>query len=397
LGHLSRLIKPPHIRFSPCKTRILHAKGHSFSSKPQKWSFFAGVLMIGTILVPYSASASVFSVFTHSVQADTSIQSTSITNSQNMPLAMASIGPDTVSGAGTSTSDLTINDAALAPSIGLVGNESAIDDNTPDTANQISVYVVHKGDTLSSVAKMFGVTRATISAFNDIPSGTTTLKEGTVLTILPISGFMHTVTKGETLKSLSKKFKVDVGDISYTNDLSPDDDLTIGDTLIIPDTTEKPTTKPTTGTGPTKNTGGSIKIPAFSHADIDLENFWLRPIAGGHMTQDLHGARYTGIDLGAQVGTPIMAAAGGTVIVAQRTGYNTGYGEFVVINHVIGGNTIQTVYAHMSKVSVNVGDTVSRGQVIGLVGKTGRATGAHLHFEVNGAENPFHNNPNYGL
>ncbi len=356
-------------------------------------------LMMGTTLLPLSVSASVFSVFTRSAQADStpSIQSAPLSaNSQNMPLAMATIGPDSLSGSSKSVSDVNINDAALAPSIGLVGNESAIDDTSPDASNQISVYVVHKGDTLASVAKMFGVTRSTISAFNDIPAGTTTLKEGTVLTILPISGFMHTVAKGETIQSLAKKFKVDVGDIAYTNDLSPDDDLTIGDTLIIPDTTEKPTTKPTTGQG-SGTKGGSIRIPVFTRGDMDLENFWLRPVATGRMTQDLHGARHTGIDLAAPVGTPIMAAAGGTVIVAQRTGYNTGYGEFVVINHNVGGHTIQTVYAHMSKVSVNVGDTVARGQVIGLVGKTGRATGSHLHFEVNGAENPFHNNPSYGL
>lgn len=85
---------------------------------------------------------------------------------------------------------------------------------------------------------------------------------------------------------------------------------------------------------------------------------------------------HTGIDIGAKYGTNIVAAASGKVIVST---YNSSYGNYVVVDH---GGGMSTLYAHMSKRSVGVGDNVSVGQVLGLVGSTGMSTGAHLHFEV---------------
>lgn len=94
--------------------------------------------------------------------------------------------------------------------------------------------------------------------------------------------------------------------------------------------------------------------------------------------REFHGA----IDIAARSGTPITAAAGGTVTTA---GWGGGYGNQIVINH---GGGMSTRYAHCSALNVKVGQKVSQGQVIGRVGATGRATGAHLHFEVmvNGAK-----------
>ncbi len=85
---------------------------------------------------------------------------------------------------------------------------------------------------------------------------------------------------------------------------------------------------------------------------------------------------HDGIDIGASYGSSIYAAAGGTVIMAKESG---GYGNCVMISH---GNGYTTLYAHMSSISVSYGQSVSQGQVIGLVGATGRVTGPHLHFEV---------------
>ena len=82
------------------------------------------------------------------------------------------------------------------------------------------------------------------------------------------------------------------------------------------------------------------------------------------------------VDIGAGNGTNILAAASGTVIVST---YNSAYGNYVVIDH---GGGMSTLYAHMSKRLVGVGDTVTVGEVIGLVGSTGLSTGPHLHFEV---------------
>jgi murein DD-endopeptidase MepM/ murein hydrolase activator NlpD len=86
---------------------------------------------------------------------------------------------------------------------------------------------------------------------------------------------------------------------------------------------------------------------------------------------------HTGVDIGASYGAKILAADDGTVITA---GYNSGgYGNYVVISH---GNGLTTLYGHMSSYAVSNGQNVSKGDVIGYVGSTGRSTGPHLHFEV---------------
>ena len=98
---------------------------------------------------------------------------------------------------------------------------------------------------------------------------------------------------------------------------------------------------------------------------------------------------HTGVDLGGEYGNPIVAAAGGTVIIASApvAGQNTGgtnYGNYIVIDH---GGGVSTLYGHCRDLNVSVGDTVTAGQVIAACGSTGTSTGAHLHFEVrvNGA------------
>jgi len=104
----------------------------------------------------------------------------------------------------------------------------------------------------------------------------------------------------------------------------------------------------------------------------------MRPYQG--RTSSYYGYRggefHTGIDYSGPVGEPYVAAAAGTVISA---GWNGNYGYCILIDH---GNGVQTRYAHSSKLLVSAGQTVSKGQTIGLVGATGRATGPHLHFEI---------------
>lgn len=97
--------------------------------------------------------------------------------------------------------------------------------------------------------------------------------------------------------------------------------------------------------------------------------FRIDPITG-------QSALHTGLDFPADTGTPIVAAAGG-VVIAQE--YHAAYGNLVEIDH---GNKLVTRYAHASRVMVQKGDIVRRGQTIAAVGTTGRSTGPHLHFEV---------------
>jgi len=89
-----------------------------------------------------------------------------------------------------------------------------------------------------------------------------------------------------------------------------------------------------------------------------------------------NGRQHQGIDIGAPHGTNVVAADSGTVITST---YASGYGNYIVIAH---GNGFTTLYAHLSSRSVSKGDSVTKGQLIGCVGSTGNAKGAHLHFEV---------------
>lgn len=126
-----------------------------------------------------------------------------------------------------------------------------------------------------------------------------------------------------------------------------------------------------------------------SSQKIELGISLIRPVSGTVTSR--FGARWgkshKGLDIGADKGTPIKAAASGTVTVAQY-GYSGGYGNYVMISH---GNGVQTLYGHCNSLNVTAGEYVSQGQVIAFVGNTGNSFGNHLHLEirVNGvAQNP---------
>lgn len=139
---------------------------------------------------------------------------------------------------------------------------------------------------------------------------------------------------------------------------------------------------PTTGSGGTAPAPTSAGPPSGSRPATAGGMIW--PIAG-RVSQEFHSGHY-GMDIFAPCGTPVYAAKGGTVIVAE---FNSGgYGNLVVVDH---GGGFSTAYAHHQSLSVSVGQTVSQGQQVGLEGTTGRSTGCHLHFEtrLNGAaQNP---------
>ncbi len=262
-----------------------------------------------------------------------------------------------------------VNDTALV-SEGNTG-ETFIDAGQSGTG-QISVYVVRKGDTLSSVAKMFGVSANTIVWANDLKSNT--LKNGQELVILPISGVRHVVKSGDTLASIAKKYKTDLAEILSYNDLSANAKLKIGDEVIVPD--GEIVVSSGSSSGGSSSVGASY--PTFA-------GYYMRPVVGGKKTQGIHG--HNGVDIGRlPVGSPVMASADGTVIISKTSGWNGGYGLYIVVSHP---NGTQTLYSHLSRVSVSTGQRVEQGQTIGALGNTGKSTGPHLHFEIRGAKNPF--------
>jgi len=287
-------------------------------------------------------------------------------NSQTMSLLEGYLN---INPTGTGGAEIAIVDSVALESHG-VDSEVFVDLGKSGTG-QISVYVVRKGDTLSEIAEMFGVSANTILWANDIKANS--IKVGQELVILPISGVRHTVKSGDTLQSVAKKYKADLDDVLSYNGLATNAKIKPGDVVIIPDGVISASQISSTGVSSSK----SSSFPTYA-------GFYLKPIVGGKKSQGIHGNN--GVDLANSVGTVVMAAADGTVIVSRKGGYNGGYGTYVVISHA---NGTQTLYAHMSANNVSVGEQVSQGQAIGAVGMTGKTTGPHLHFEVRGAKNPF--------
>ena len=286
-------------------------------------------------------------------------------NSQTMSLLEGYLN---INPTGTGGAEIAIVDSTALESNG--SDSEVFVDLGKSGTGEISIYVVRGGDTLSEIAEMFGVSSNTIVWANDIKGGL--IKEGQELVILPISGVRHVVKSGDTLQSITTKYKADFDDILSYNGLAFDTKIKPGDIVIIPD-------------GVISATASAI---AQSPNQLNVASgYYLRPINGGIKSQGIHG--YNGVDLAPSCrcsGDSIFAAAGGTVIIARTSGYNGGYGLYVAIKHA---NGTQTVYGHMSKVNVSVGQSVTQGQVIGAVGNTGRSTGPHVHFEVRGAKNPF--------
>ncbi len=176
------------------------------------------------------------------------------------------------------------------------------------------------------------------------------------------AGEIFVETEGKNGKQLSRAI------VTYRDDV-PVRKKTL-DTIIV----EQPVSKIVrVGVG----SGIGRGVPEFITEGGSGDYYW--PVDGGYISAHQGDGRgHKGIDIAAPYGTPIYAAAGGTIIDAG-TGWNGGYGNCITIQNDDGN---VTVYAHMAELAAEYGDYVEKGQLIGYVGSTGDSTGNHLHFEI---------------
>lgn len=223
-------------------------------------------------------------------------------------------------------------------------------------------YKVQPGDSISSITKKFGLSNiSTLIAVNDIDN-VRQLRAGQKLKIPSIDGLFYTVQKGNSLQGLSLKFGVTMEDLLDVNELETSE-LSVGQVIFVP--------------------GAKLEPAALSRAMGELFRSPLKTSYRltshfGPRADPFTGARsnHTGVDMACPTGTPILAAASGTI---TYSGTSPVFGYYVIINH---GNGYQSLYGHMSKILAKKGQWVSQGTRIGLVGSTGYSTGPHLHFTV---------------
>lgn len=195
-------------------------------------------------------------------------------------------------------------------------------------------------------------------------------------------GAVHVVQRGETVYRISRIYGISVRELMDVNGLASSRALGVGTELLIPGASQ-PLEVPPLPPGALPEREPEVTRPAPTPATTAKLAFrW--PVRGVLYSRYgvRQGQRHDGIDIAAPQGTPIGAAAEGTVVYA---GKQAGYGAIVILRHAA---NLLTLYAHASAVLVRQGDRVSAGQAIARVGQSGRTTGPHLHFEVREGTRP---------
>ncbi|RJX19124.1 MAG: M23 family metallopeptidase [Ammonifex sp.] len=215
-------------------------------------------------------------------------------------------------------------------------------------------YQVGHGDTLYGIARLYGVGMETIAQANGL-SQYDLIYEGQYL-VVPFGGLTHRVVAGDTLWNIAVRYGTALEEILSANGIQADEVLTVGADVIVP-----------------------VPLPGRVEISERRERgtfYWpvLGSISSPFGMRD--GRPHEGLDIAADTGTPVRAAADGTVIYAGPAGT---YGLLVILKH---SGDSATYYAHCDSVNVSVGQNVTAGEVVATVGSTGHSTGPHLHFEI---------------
>jgi murein DD-endopeptidase MepM/ murein hydrolase activator NlpD len=250
---------------------------------------------------------------------------------------------------------------------------------------EITFYTVQPGDVIESIARRFGLQPTTIVWANQtIEDNPDLLKVGQELTILPVDGVYYTVKNGDTLAAIAQRFKSETNDIvgEPLNGIADGSNLMAGVKIIVPNGVKTGASSSSIAPAPSRRIAAPAALGSGSGSATGA---FVWP-TNGFISQGFW-SYHRGIDIANSIGTQIAASDGGYV---QYAGWsNVGYGYMVQVDH---GNGFSTLYAHLSYYYVDIGQYVSKGQVLGLMGSTGNSTGPHLHFEIRyggGTQNPF--------
>lgn len=235
---------------------------------------------------------------------------------------------------------------------------------TPARAEQY--YITSGGESLNALAEQYAADAELLAAINNCAADQP-MTAGELLLLPEQPALQLTVQSGDTLYSLARQYDTTVSELCEDNGISDAALIYPGQTLLLP-LDEEQSAYPS-------DVAEAVVMPVFASRSSTYS--W--PVEGvitslfGLRSRDFH----SGLDLAADSGTPIGAAAAGYVI--ESDWKNDAYGYTVMLDH---GDGRQTLYAHCSELLVQVGDVVRRGQSVALLGNTGNSTGPHVHFEV---------------
>ncbi len=349
--------------------------------------YFSLLLIIYIVVKPSYVNAGFFSDLISKVLG-TGAQAAEVTpvdetavvlNSQTLPLPESSINPDL-----NSIKDdpaAIISDEALLSNNGTLDTDSELEKYA--STEKIDVYIVKKGDTIESIAKKLKVPQSTIIDSNADLKKSDLLKIGQQLVILAIKAPAEKkeVPKAAAVVKEEKKIEPEIVAKEETPPVvvPPVESPAINTPIVQIQEVQPTQPESTTPTGKPEG-------------EINGGYIWPFPAGVGRVSQGLHADQ--AYDFAAPKGTPIYAVQSGTVLIAHPSGYNGGYGLYVVINFDDGR---QAIFGHMSKVVATAGQVVKKGDIIGFVGSTGKSTGPHLHLGFHFESGSDLGNPYKGL
>ncbi|MFH1533674.1 MAG: M23 family metallopeptidase [Nitrospirota bacterium] len=243
-----------------------------------------------------------------------------------------------------------------------------------------ALHTIEDGESLSVIAQHYGVNVSTIMWENGLANANS-IRAGQKLLIPPVDGLSYTVQSGDSLEKLADKYEISVESIIAQNTLEADV-LGKGQDLFLPGAIQAAPVNVATASYAASSTSRAVSYADASSSTSApaVGRIFIYPTKG-KITQGYKSGHYA-IDIADSSRPPVWAAGGGEVTKASTGTWGGGYGNHIIIDH---GDGLQTLYAHLDSVNVYEGQWVGQGDVVGIMGNTGRvygATGIHLHWEV---------------